>query len=389
MCAHLPLTGSTLHRLLGPIPDSPHFRHTADNPLAYDIVVIDEASMLDLALAAKLTAAIATGTQLILLGDPEQLPAVDPGDVLRGLVQAAESKPLSPKENRWPQASTLSPSPINGRGRERGWGEGVPEAVETTSGNVTRKNIPLSHIHLHHSYRQRYGTLNLAPLAAAVRAGDSAKTLRLLRNQELSGVHFAENASDLKLWLDWESLYSYWQYLTCARTPARALAHINNLRILTAVRDGPQGATTLNTRAYFHGRPLMVTENSPRQALYNGDLGLCLQEGNALRVWFPGDTPDSPRPFHPAALPAHESAFAMTIHKAQGAEFNEVWLQLPQTPNRALTRELLYTGLTRARSHVTLAGSAEVMTAALSRQARRWSGLAERIQIPHPVYPRK
>jgi exodeoxyribonuclease V alpha subunit len=96
-------------------------------------------------------------------------------------------------------------------------------------------------------------------------------------------------------------------------------------------------------------------------------------------AWFPGDTPAAPRAFHPAALPAHDSAFAMTVHKAQGSEFKEVWLLLPARDSRVLSRELVYTGITRARRELHVAGSAEVITDALTRHASRWSGLSWRL----------
>jgi len=343
LCAALEASSSTVHRLLGAVPDSTRFRHHPDHPLPFDIVVIDEASMLDLALMAKLAAAIATGTQLLLLGDPEQLPSVETGDVLRALVASSETGPS-----------------------------------------------PARRVHLHRSYRQS-DALDLAPLAKAVREGDSARTLALLRGGALLGVYFHEDHSDpLALWQ--AALHRYWQALTTADTPAQALSAINRLRILTAVREGPQGAHSLNARiehwltgrtgaGYFHGRLLMVSENSERHQLYNGDTGLCLQDASgAFNVWFAGEDPAHPRAFHPAALPACESAFAMTIHKAQGAEFDEIWLQLPQHPQRVLSRELIYTGLTRARKQVHLAGRCDVIEAALSRHTRRWSGLAQRLR---------
>jgi len=269
LCAMLPTTGSTVHRLLGSIPDSTGFRHNADHPLPYDIVVIDEASMLDLPLMAKLTAAIATGAQLLLLGDPDQLPSVDTGDILRALVHAAQT-----------------------------------DAAK----------CPVRRIHLHRSYRQQ-DSLNLAPLAQAVREGDSARVLELLRGGGLSGVHFHQDHTDPIAILQ-STLHRYWHALTRADTPAKALSEINRLRILTAVREGAQGARSLNARieqwlsgrsnpGYFHGRVLMVSENSERHQLYNGDTGLCLQDADgALKVWFPGDQPEHPRAFHPAALPA-------------------------------------------------------------------------------------
>jgi len=162
------------------------------------------------------------------------------------------------------------------------------------------------------------------------------------------------------------------------------------------VREGPQGARGLNARieallagvprpgmapGYFHGRLLLITENSYRHRLFNGDIGICLiDRQGSVTAWFPGETPDQPRGFHPGALPAHESAFAMTVHKAQGSEFDEVWLQLPRRDNRVLSRELIYTGMTRARQSLHVLGSAEVLEAALARHASRLSGLAARLQ---------
>ncbi|HZF96769.1 MAG TPA: ATP-binding domain-containing protein, partial [Pseudoxanthomonas sp.] len=198
---------------------------------------------------------------------------------------------------------------------------------------------------------------------------------------------------------------AHWAALTNAATPAKALVLANRLRLLTAVREGPQGARGLNARIeellasraanagarraaaigpagnrYFHGRLLLVTENSTRHRLFNGDIGICLEgDDGTPMAWFPGVDAQSPRPFHPTALPAHESAFAMTVHKAQGSEFDEVWLVLPVRFNRVLSRELVYTGITRARSRLHLAGSEAVLREALSRHAGRWSGLGWRL----------
>src|SRR5690606_13650141 len=186
-----------------------------------------------------------------------------------------------------------------------------------------------------------------------------------------------------------DRLLAHWTQLAGAANPAEALAKANRLRILTAVREGPQGARSLNARIeellagtrrgdgpasaggrYFHGRLLLITENSYRHRLFNGDIGICLRENEGtLMAWFPSDDPNSPRPFHPAALPAHDSAFAMTVHKAQGSEFDEVWLVLPQRDNRVLSRELVYTGMTRARSELHFAANETTLREALSRQA--------------------
>src|SRR5690606_10631855 len=198
-----------------------------------------------------------------------------------------------------------------------------------------------------------------------------------------------------------DHLLAHWTALAEANDPAEALANANRLRILTAVREGPQGARSLNARIeellagtrrgsgpasaagrYFHGRPLLITETSYRHRLFNGDVGICLRDDSGtVMAWFPSDDTKNPRPFHPAALPAHDSAFAMTVHKAQGSEFDEVWLVLPARPNRVLSRELLYTGLTRARRRLDVVCSEGVLADALVRHASRWSGLGCRLGL--------
>jgi exodeoxyribonuclease V alpha subunit len=335
--AALPASASTLHRLLGVIPDSPQFRHNADNPLPFDIVVVDEASMVDLPLMCKLTEAVATGAQLILLGDPDQLPSVEAGDVL---------------------ASMLHMQPCR--------------------------------VHLTRGWRQS-DTLHLAPLADAMRRGDADATLALLRGETLSNVHFHEGATD-PLSVRGLDLIGHYRRLATHTDPAQALTQANQVRLLTAVREGPQGARGLNARieaqltgqhfgkppAWFPGRLILITENSYRHGLFNGDVGICLpDDAGQSCVWFAGS--DGVRGFHPASLPTHESAFAMTVHKAQGSEFEHVVFQLPTRDAKVLTRELLYTAITRARSVLHMAGNAEVIRTALARHSSRISGLAARL----------
>src|SRR5690606_4852873 len=187
-----------------------------------------------------------------------------------------------------------------------------------------------------------------------------------------------------------DHLLAHWRALAEAESPAEALRLASRLRLLTAVREGPQGARTLNARieamlgepgTHFHGRLLLITENSYRHRLFNGDIGICLRgEDGVLMAWFPGETPENPRAFHPAGLPRHDSAFAMTVHKAQGSEFDEVWLLLPQHDSRVLSRELVYTGITRARRELRVGGSGWLVEAALSRHASRRSGLPWRLK---------
>jgi exodeoxyribonuclease V alpha subunit len=383
----LPAAASTLHRLLGVIPDRPDFRHHAGHPLPFDIVVVDEASMVDLPLMCKLAEAVPDGAQLILLGDPDQLPSVEAGDVLAGILRAAgDGTTLRPDDAAAlaPLLGDVHPSAADAAPQATLPLFPAPPATPTLHGH---------RIHLTRGWRQS-DTLALAPLADAVRRGDAGETLALLRGGQLANVHFHEGADD-PLAAPGVDLLAHFRALAHAADPAEALARARRLRLLTALRDGPQGARGLNARleaqlsgrrigsppAWFPGRLLQITENSYRHGLFNGDVGVCLPDADgALLAWFPGG--DGVRAFHPAALPAHESAFAMTVHKAQGSEFDEVWLQLPRRDARVLSRELLYTGLTRARTALHLAGSAEVIAAALARHAGRVSGLGWRLGQP-------
>ncbi|NWF35076.1 exodeoxyribonuclease V subunit alpha [Stenotrophomonas sp. SAM-B] len=374
LCDAMPSTGTTLHRLLGVIPDSPRFRHHADNPLPYDVVVVDEASMIDLPLMTKLVEAVADGSRLVLLGDPDQLPSVEAGDVLSAVLRASGDGLGTQADDAQALRALLAPDALQPLAPPRRFGG--------------------RRVQLQRGYRQT-DALDLAPLAHAVRDGNSATALALLRMGRLAGVHFHEDQSD-PLQHHREQLLGHWRGLGEAADPGVALANAGRIRLLTAVREGPQGARGLNARieallagvprpgmapGYFHGRLLLITENSYRHRLFNGDIGICLiDRQGSVTAWFPGETPDQPRGFHPGALPAHESAFAMTVHKAQGSEFDEVWLQLPRRDNRVLSRELIYTGMTRARQSLHVLGNAEVLEAALARHASRLSGLAARLQ---------
>jgi len=371
LLAALPTQASTLHRLLGTIPDSPRFRHDAENPLPFDIVVVDEASMVDLPLMCKLTEAVADGAQLVLLGDADQLPSVEAGDVLAAILAAAGPG------DALAQADADALRPL--------LGDVVPVGAAFSRDGALHGH----RVHLQRGWRQSEA-LDLAPLAEAVRAGDAQETLRLLRSGELASVHFHEGVDDPLQARP--QLLAHWRELATLTDPAEALRQANRLRLLTALREGATGARGLNARieaqlsgrrigtppAWFPGRLLLVVENSYRHGLFNGDVGVCMadERGTPL-AWFPGS--DGVRAFHPAALPAHESAFAMTVHKAQGSEFDEVWLQLPRADSRVLSRELLYTGLTRARNALHIAGSANAIEAALARHAGRVSGLGWRL----------
>ena len=351
----LPDGASTVHRLLGTRRDSTLFRHDATNPLRHDVVVVDEASMVDLPLMCKLAEAVPGHARLVLLGDPDQLPSVEAGDVLAAICGA--SGDLGAGDGGRPAASA---GPLHGH-----------------------------RVHLQRGYRQAE-SLELAPLAAAIREGGAEQVLALLRSGSLDGIGFHEGNAD-PLGHAGSGLLEHWRGLARAGDPAQALGRVDEVRLLVALRQGPQGTQALNARiaeylagprppAHFHGQLLLVTRNSYRHGLFNGDVGICLDDGSGrLVAWFPGSRADAPRAFQPGALPPHESAFAMTVHKAQGSEFDRVWLQLPAVDNRVLSRELLYTAVTRARRRLDVAGSAAVLEAALQRHVVRVSGLAARL----------
>jgi len=358
-----------LHRLLGWQPNATTFRHDAAHPLPFDLVVVDEASMVDLPLMCKLVEAIPRPASLILLGDRDQLPSVETGDVLAALCDAA--------------------------------GDGlalVPDLAEATQAlldvemPVARQAAgPLTRVELARSYRQS-SELDLAPLAAAIRSGDIERALDGLRGDAYRGLRW-RGGTDAAL-ADGVLERALPQFLALADEAdvAAALERARRFRVLTAVREGSAGSRELNARIeqalqagtaraeeFFHGRLLMIRENSYRHGLYNGDIGLCWRDAEVgVRVWFDGD--GGPRSWLPAALPRHESAFALTVHKAQGSEFDEVLLAFPERGARVLSRELLYTGLTRARRKLTLWAGESVLADAIARRAQRWSGLADRLR---------
>ncbi len=369
-CDALPVTAQTLHRLLGTLPGNPQFRHDADNPLPFDVLIVDEASMIDLPLMCKLTDAIAPGSRLVLLGDRDQLPSIEAGDVLAAVTDAAGDPAVVPA----PIATMLAP--LLGR-------------IATS---IPPQPLLAGHrVHLQRGHRQS-ASLDLAPLASAVRQGDADAAMALLRDGALAGVHWHEGLTDPLAAPLRHSFLDSWRAIAASADPASALSQAAHLRLLTALRDGAQGAQTLNARIeealagarharYFHGRLLMIGQNDYRQQLFNGDIGVCWrQDDGDVTVWFADG--NGVRGFHPSALPAHDSAFAITVHKAQGSEFDNVCVLLPRQDARTLSRELLYTAMTRARHQLHLCTNEAILRATLARHVTRISGLTRRLALP-------
>ncbi len=217
---------------------------------------------------------------------------------------------------------------------------------------------------------------------------DADGALAALADETLSDVSAVRAASTPAQLL--APLRPYVEAYLSAEQPAAALDALAQFRVLCAHREGDTGVTGLNglverwlqlrglpVKGWYDHRPVLITANDPATGLYNGDVGVTLIARGRTEVYFTSGS--GVRAFAPARLPAHETAWAMTVHKAQGSEFGHVMLVLPDADSRIVTRELLYTGITRAKQTVTIAGSDEIMRTAIGRNVMRSSGLRARI----------
>ena len=359
---HIPKKASTLHRLLGSRHDSRRYVHDRNNPLVADIVIVDEASMIDLEMMSALLDALPEAAQLILLGDKDQLASVEAGSVMGDLCHGAENEAYDAQTRNW---------------ITRYAGINLREPIATGS-ELNQQTIMLRYSH---RFDQHSG---IGQLAQAVNNGNAALALTILSDtvkyQDLS--HFILNHPADKIL----------KQLITAQTPGKPgygcyLEAINNKRptdntqyqqwakqvleafdtfqILCALRLGPWGVSGLNQRIeqwlfpkqkpslWYEGRPVMITRNDYNLGLMNGDIGITLKDSqNKLRVVFPDES--GIRWISPMRLPDVETAFAMTVHKSQGSEFNHVVMILPEARSLVLTRELVYTAITRAKQNFSL-----------------------------------
>ncbi len=363
--AALPDEARTLHRLLGSRGDSPQVRHHAANPLALDVLVVDEASMVDLALMAKLLDALPSTARLILLGDKDQLCAVEAGAVFAELC-----------EGRGFDAQAASEL-------QRITGQQVP--VSQPSSQLGDAVVLLTHSH------RFAGDSGIGELPRRINGGDVSGTLNLLKEDRSDLAWNAQQTpNELLERLD----QGYSPYIGAAKSadPAAAFAAFNTFRALCAQREGAWGVAGINEalearikrrsqvsvrERWYVGRPVMVRQNDYALGLFNGDIGICLHTEYGLRVFFEGE--EGFRPFAPARLPSHDSAFAMTVHKSQGSEFSEVLLVLPELPSPLLSRSLFYTGITRAKHKVEIWALPARLGEAVATRAERAAGLAERL----------
>ncbi|MBN3002593.1 exodeoxyribonuclease V subunit alpha [Chromobacterium alkanivorans] len=359
----LPQQAQTLHRLLGLRPGAAAPRHHAGNPLPLDVLVVDEASMIDLSLMARMVEALPSQARLILLGDRDQLASVDAGAVLGDLCADIHYRPDTLDWLRANCGDTLPPTPGAG-------------------GKLTDCVALLTHSH-------RFGAdSGIGELARRVNGGDGAGSWAVLQDpawRDVEAVPALDAAEVLARWRP------YWRAVRAGATLAERQRAFAGFMLLAAERrqveafnqrverqleaDGDKPAG----RDWYPGRPVMISENDYGLGLFNGDIGFTVQREAGLRVAFPGDD-GGWREFAPGRLPQHDTVYAMTVHKSQGSEFGEVCLQLPEAAGPLLNRALVYTAITRARERFLVSGAQPVWEQAAAAAPQRYSGLADKLR---------
>ena len=392
----MPAESSTVHRLLGVNPSG--FAHDADNPLAIDALVVDEASMLDLALATRLLEAVPPTARIVLLGDKDQLAAVESGAVFAELS-------IDP---------TLTPDCV----RELAALTGTPAEAIVPPAPARASALQDCAVWFTQTYRfsRDSGVGRLANYVNTGQARAAADWLRGATDDDVRWLEAGVRTDPEAVLREMDSGFA--DYVRSVAADPGDIAAITDafgrFRVLCALRDGPRGVTALNaamTRRFratltlpglpglpglppaggglegalaspwFAGRPVLVLDNDYVLRLFNGDIGIALPDTNGvLLVHFPDATaPGGFRAIAPVRLPRHETAFAMTIHKSQGSEFDGILVMLPQQRSRVLTRELLYTAITRAKRQVTLVADEAVLAQAIATPTTRHSGLLARL----------
>ncbi len=378
----LPAESFTVHRLLGELPGAGGFQHDCGNPLPIDLLVVDEASMLDLSLATRLVEAVPANAHIILLGDKDQLAAVESGAVF----------------------SELSADPTLSRACAERLSEitGIPAPLIVFAAPIKPTPLHDSVVWLTENFRFAKDS-GIGRLAALVNAGEAQSAIDFLRSDSdpalewIEDAHPAPQPASLQRIID-----EIAGYIDAARASlgnkSALFDALGRFRVLCAEREGSRGVDAINQfvgqqfrkrldhpldpggrSEWYPGRPVMVLRNDYVLKLFNGDIGIVLADAAGTpMVFFPDGDADF-RAVPPLRLPEHETAFATTVHKAQGSEFDKVTLMLPAKAGRVATRELLYTAITRSRSGVTIIGGAGVVEKAIVSPTRRYSGLVARL----------
>jgi exodeoxyribonuclease V alpha subunit len=430
--ATIPTEVTTLHRLLGARPDTRHFRHGAANPLALDVLVIDEASMVDIEMMAATLSALPAHAQCILLGDKDQLASVEAGSVLGDLCRRAEATHYTPATAEWLAQATGQPLPaefidpagqpldqaitmlrVSHRFNEHSGIGQLAKAINQPSHAqsdrekqqaviaVLRHGYPdLNHLVMNDDAALDKLVIHGSP-SSFLNNGEDRRDhngqpiapptgyrhyLNVLHAQRPRGEPFEENPAIYNAWAsEVLSAYSHFQLLCALRKGPWGVEGLNQ-RIASTLRREKLlfGSDYTLEKGWYEGRPVLVTQNDYGLKLMNGDIGITLAvpdprnpQQKLLRVAFPTSDTDKPiRWVLPSRLHTVETVFAMTVHKSQGSEFLHTALLLPPTLNPILTRELVYTGITRAREWLTVVEAKRgVLNEAVVREVVRVSGV--------------
>ena len=372
--AILPDEASTLHRLLGAQPGSQRVRYHEGNPLHLDVLVVDEASMIDLPMMARLIAALPPHARVIFLGDRDQLASVEAGAVLGDICHYVSHGFTAARADELSRITGCRIAP--GEGEQAG---------------SLRDSLCL----LQKSYR--FGSHSgIGQLAFAVNRSDHRAARAAFGNAfEDIAKKPLQSGEDYSQMIS-EALAGYARFMAQLRDgadPQAVLHAFGEFQLLCALREGPFGVAGLNDRIehalaqkrlisraplsrWYEGRPVMIARNDSALGLFNGDIGIAMDRGQGLRVWFPMPNGEV-KAVQPSRLPAHDTAWAMTVHKSQGSEFDHAALILPGQFVPVVTRELVYTAITRARSRLSLYADDRVFEQAILTRTERRSGLME------------
>ncbi len=374
---NLPDTATTIHRLLGVKHNSSNFVHNRDNPLHLDVLVVDEVSMVDLPMMAKLLEALPENAKVVMLGDKDQLASVEAGSVLADI--CGQGKTM--------QAFSLDvATQIEALAQVR-----LPESP------LERPSLSncICLLEKSHRFDDKSG---IGQLAQAVNRGDIDGALHLERSGAAQLLFRDIDETDYQYLIN-HSARAYQVYLQMVKDGVDAksiIEQFNRYQVLCAMREGDYGVSGLNEaiekrlaqlgmiepkQQFYPGRPIMIAKNDYALQLYNGDIGVLLpdEQSGHLKAWFINSDAQV-RSVYPNRLPAHEAVYAMTVHKSQGSEFEEVSFVLPALSqaqgNKVLSRELVYTGITRAKKQFNLFAQKQVLNIAIGERTARNSGLA-------------
>lgn len=379
--AAIPTEAQTIHRLLGVIPNSPNFRHNQNNLLTCDILLIDEVSMVDLPMMARIFRALKRETKVILLGDADQLPSVAVGSVLADIAPRPHCGYSRDNFQYLAQVCQLDVQHIS-------------EAFEQT-------NHCSDHLSFLKTSRRFDGEGEIGRLATHVIQGEDSISWQLLQqSSENIKSQLSLTDSELDSWLS-PLIKEYYQEISQCVSIDDAFALLSQFRILCVTRQGEFGVDAINQwvkdklRSYagkawgqsqenYHGMPIMISENDYRLGLFNGDIGLLWRANDStdqLMAFFEQPKTQEGKTCYktllPSRLPKYDSVYAMTIHKTQGSEFSHVAMLLPkQVNNLLLSRELLYTGITRAKEQLTIATNKQTWQQGVVSVVKRYSGLS-------------